>query len=309
MNPRDLGARCDACPLAKDAQPVFATPASGKLRLIIVGDGPGRAEEKMHVPFMGASGKFLDERLRKDAKIPRSECHVTNAALCRGESDEDNERAAECCAPRLLREVAGLPDVPIAALGKAATRSLLGVRNILTSRGFIWTAPEIEEKGVKAAYKSKVDGILKGDVLRSRQHLAGRIVLPSVHPAFVLRADTWKPISEVDFRRIGRVVRGEVRAPYEDEVSYEVGKPYLLNLLHENGPVSCDIETDGIKPLECNILSIGLADRGGNVVEIWPWSDEYSADVGRWLGTCQSVVFHNGQNFDLLVLENHGVVW
>lgn len=264
----------------------------------------------MHVPFMGASGKFLDERLRKDAKVSRSECHVTNAALCRGESDEDNERAAECCAPRLLGEISQLPSsVPILVLGKTAARAVLGVRNILTARGFIWTAPEIEEKSVKAAYKSKVDGILRGDTLRARQVLFGRVVLPSVHPAFVLRADTWKPISEVDFRRIGRVVRGEVRAPYEDEVSYEVGKPYLLNLLHENGPVSCDIETDGIKPLECNILSVGLADTRGRVVELWPWDDSFAKELSRFAKKCEQIVFHNGQNFDLLVLENHGVVW
>lgn len=304
---RDAGARCDICPLAKETI-VPPQPAREKLKLVIVGEGPGRVEEKMGAPFMGLSGKFLDERLRRDAKVPRANAHLTNAALCRGESDDDNERAAECCAPRLLNEIALLdPVAPIVALGKAATRSLLGVRNILVARGFIWTAPEIDERAVKAGFKHKVDGILRGETLRGRQQIASRIILPSIHPAFVLRADTWKPISELDFRRAGKVVRGEITAPFEDECTYSVGGPEVLYRL--GGDVSCDIETDGIKALECGILSMGLADKYGCVVEIWPWSDDYAAEVGRVLGAKEAVVFHNGQNFDLLVLESHGVVW
>lgn len=280
------------------------SPARERLALVIVGEGPGRVEEKMGAAFMGASGKFLDERLRKDAKVKREGCHVTNAALCRGESDSDNERAAECCAPRLLAEVAALPDVPVLALGKSATRSLLGVRNILTSRGFIWTAPEIEPAKIRAAFKQD---ILKGDTLKLRAALANRTILPSLHPAFVLRADTWKPVSEIDFRRVGRVVRGERRAPWEDQVAFQAGGPEVLDQLE--GGVSLDIETDGIKPLECNILSVGLADAFGHVSEIWPWSDDFTGALSQNMASRPEVVFHNGQNFDLLVLENHGVVW
>lgn len=300
------GARCDICPNSKS---ILVPPRpTVETEVVIVGEHPTRVDEKMGQPFSGAPGHFLGDRMRRDAKVYLAHAHITNAALCRGESDDDNERAAECCAPRLLREVAALPkNTPVVALGKSALRSLLGVRNILTARGFIWTVAEIEESRVKAAFKSKQDGILKGDTLRARIRLVGRVVLPSIAPSFVLRADTWKPISELDFRRVGRVVRGEVRAPYEDQVAYQVGGPEVLGDLQHL--VSCDIETDGIKPLECNILSIGFADTFGNVAEIWPWNDSFAKHVADWLRTRHAVVFHNGQNFDLLVLENHGVVW
>ena len=296
------GARCDLCPL-KGNQVVPPEAARGPIQLVIVGEGPGRIEEKMRIPFYGASGKFLDERLRKDAKIPRSACHITNATLCRGESDDDNERAAECCAPRLLNEIAAIAaDVPIVSLGKAATRSLLGVGNILSSRGFIWTTPEIDRPKIAAGYKKD---ILKGDTLKLRAGLANRVVLPSLHPAFILRADNWKPISEIDFRRVGRVVRGESKYP-EDLCSYEIGDPSLLAKL---GPVvSCDIETTGIDPLTCDILSVGLND-GVHGVQLWPWSDDWAAEFSEVMATKKQVVFHNGVAYDLLVLENHGVCW
>lgn len=316
-DPQAHGAHCNLCPLnTADRIVVPPTLNTKALRLVIVGEGPGRTEEKLGRPFAGLSGKFLDHRLQKDANVERESCIVTNAALCRGESDEDNDRAAECCAPRLLRELESVPpEIPIVALGKAATRSILGVRNIMTARGFVWRAREVAESAVKTAFRgakkkgaAATPNLLAGETMRGRQRIAGRVVLPSLHPAFILRADTWKPIAELDFRRIDRVMRDGFVAG-EDECAYRVGSPEVLESLHEVGAISCDIETDGIKPLECNILSIGFADEHGRVAEIWPWSDAFSERVGRWLGTCGEVVFHNGHQFDLIVLETHGVTW
>jgi uracil-DNA glycosylase family 4 len=302
-DPMVHGARCDICPLAGNVV-VPPAPNKGQLRLVIVGEGPGRTEEKLGAPFVGLSGKFLDARLEKDARIPRENCYVTNAALCRGESDDDNARAAECCAPRLLGELRDCDGrVPILVLGKTAARTVLGVRNILTSRGFIWTTREIEAAKIRMAYKRD---ILAGDTLKLRATIAGRVVLPTLHPAFILRADTWKPLSELDFRRIGRVVRLGVQRG-EDECSYRIGGPEVLEGFGTT--VACDIETDGIKPMECNILSIGFADENGRVAEIWPWDDAYASSVSSFLSARNHVVFHNGHNFDLLALEQHGVVW
>lgn len=298
------GARCDLCPLAKQNAPVVGpSPNTAELKVIVVGEGPGRTEEKLQAPFQGLSGKFLDERLRKDAKISRSAAYITNAALCRGESDKDNERAAECCAPRLLAEIAALPQkVPVAALGKTAVKSLLGARNILTARGFIWTAPAIDPKRIQAAKKDA----LKQETLRRRQDIAGRTVLPMLHPAFILRADTWKPLAEIDMRRLGRVIRGEVTR-LEDDVRGLVGDTSILDKI-PGAVVSCDIETDGIDAHTCGITLVQVADRD-NVGLIWPWKDSYALELAWFLAGKEKVVFHNGNQFDLIVLEAHGCAW
>lgn len=303
VDAKAAGARCDICPNSK-GQLVASTTPSGRVSLVIVGEHPTRVDEKMNAPFSGAPGHFLDDRLRRDAKLSRNSAHITNAALCRGDSDDDNERAAECCAPRLLKEIAELPaDTPVVALGKSALRSLLGVRNILMARGFIWTVAEIEESRVKAAFKSKQDGILKGDTLRARQLLASRVVLPSIAPSFVLRADVYKPISELDFRRIGRVVRGEVCAPLEDECAYQVGGPEVLQSLGSS--VSLDVETDALSQHLSNLLCVGLSD-GVNTSVIWPWHPEMAAPLQAFLEGRAEVVCHNGP-YDQQVLERHGV--
>jgi uracil-DNA glycosylase family 4 len=300
------------CPLR--GRPVVPpTPALAKLRLVIVGEGPGRNEEKLGAPFVGLSGKLLDTQLREH-QVPRGACHITNAALCRGETDKENDIAAACCAPRLLRELAALPaSVPIVTLGKSATVSVLGYKKILYARGFIWEAPEIAPDALKLAarevYKAPVEKrevkVLRAETLRARAKLTGRTVLPTIHPAFVLRADTWHPVFRLDMRRACKLANGE-RLPREEfgPTPHYTGGPTLLQML---GPdVSCDIETDGIIPLETGILCIGFSD-GTNTVVIWPWRPSYAKRVSRFLRTRRAVVFHNGYNFDQIVMGAHGI--
>ena len=137
------GARCLECPFI-EAKVVPPEPAkSGAPALVLVGEAPGRNEEKLGRPFVGLGGKLVDRLLQDETKLPRAAVHLTNAALCRGDNEDDFAQAAKCCAPRLLREIHQF-EAPIAPLGKLATKSILGLGKILFIRGFVWTAPELE---------------------------------------------------------------------------------------------------------------------------------------------------------------------
>ncbi len=308
-----MGARCDLCPLFKEGVVVPPSPAAaGKVRLVVIGDGPGRIDEKCRAPLSGAGGTLLFAALHKGG-IKRGQCHVTNVALCRGESDKENERAAECCSPRLLAEVSGLPaGVPILTLGKAPLIAVLGVRSLLQARGFIWTAKEIDKKHVsitiKAAYKRKEgpkrdSAVLRGEILAARAGLRGRVVLPALHPSFILRADTWHPVFTLDIARAARLVGGGVCTPLEDVSPYHVGGPEVLRGL--GATVSLDTETDGIDTRRCKMLCVGLSDTKKTVV-IWPWKKAYAPRLAAFLRSRKGVVCHNGI-FDIPVLRSHGV--
>ena len=149
-DPRGHFAQCDRCPLS-DRRPVPPTPPSGKLKLIIVGEAPGRLEENRGASFIGPSGRLLDGCLT-EAGFNRDDAHITNAVLCRYEQDAELKAAIPCCAPRLATELAALSkDVPVLALGAPATRVLLGKAGILKARGFVWHAPAIKATSVKTA--------------------------------------------------------------------------------------------------------------------------------------------------------------
>ncbi len=308
-----MGARCLQCPLLKDGVIVPSSPASsGKVRLAIVGEVPGRLDERLGSPLNGLPGKVLDDALRTNG-LKRSEAWVGNAALCRGDSDKENERAAECCAPRLLQELSHLPHgAPVLTLGKLPTKAVLGVRSILVARGFIWTAPEIPSATVKAAAKAALrakDGprkdaaMLRGETLATRASLSGRRVLPTIHPSFVLRADTWNAVFQLDSARASRAVLGTLPQPLEDVATHRVGGLEVLDGLGDT--VSLDTETDGIDTRTCKMLCVGLSD-GKSTAVIWPWRARYAKPLSRWLRSRAVVVAHNGL-FDIPVLRNHGV--
>jgi len=323
-DPVKEGAHCHLCPL-KGQKPTPPTPAKdGKLRLVVVSEECQRADEKFGYFLPGGSltGRLVRGNLAK-AGISPDEIHWTAACLCRPENDKDAKKAAECCAPRLLREVSQLPiEVPALTLGRWATFALTGFSKLLYARGFIWrvTAPKL--KAIKVAEKCAKNSTaeliakkrLKGETLRWRRRNRARVVFPSLGPTFAARADTWAPILSLDVARVGRFLRGgitttEETAPFRVWPGAPPKRGSLRAQLAKLGPiVGCDIETDGVKPHECGMLCLGLSD-GVRSLVIWPWKPEYAKPLAKWLKTRKTVVLHNGVMFDLPVMRRHGVVW
>jgi uracil-DNA glycosylase family 4 len=333
------GARCGLCPLLKE-ESVGASPvvAGRRLKLIIVGEAPGRSEQKLGRPFVGLSGKMVD-RLLTANKLLRSETYLTNAAFCRGESDKDNERAAACCAPRLLKELSVLPaDVPIATLGATSAKSVLGMKKILMIRGFVWRVPTIDPKELEAARRAPLkfspgphrrEVELKSATLLGRAALSERVILPSIHPAFVLRSEVWHPIIRLDFKRIGRFVRGEINVKKLADTGKNIATTDTRLLRRLGSVVSLDIETapiaDWASPsakraaaravendrmpsaLTHKLLCVGLSDRVTSIC-LWPWRPRMAKPLAKFLRTRKLVVGHNIMAYDAVVLAQHGVL-
>jgi uracil-DNA glycosylase family 4 len=325
-NPRKAGARCDLCPLkGNTVVPPKASPRPAKL--VFVGEAPGRKEELVGQPFVGQTGAFL-RGLCREVNIDITEAALQNAALCRSNIDKENDEAAIYCAPRLLKELAALdPSIPIVTLGKASTLSVLGVRSIMRARGFVWTAREIDPAPARnAAKKAKDRGApkwpelqLKAQVAEGRSKLAGRTVLPTVHPAFVLRSDTWLPVLKGDLDRIARWVRGDLthaklleNGPY---VVVSKGADIRREFKKLAPVISVDIETgpsrpggpDGADPNRNRILCVGVSD-GDHTVVIWPWRKATHAPLLNALfKRVTTIGMHNGYNFDQISLARANI--
>ncbi len=318
-----LGARCDICPL-KGKTPIPQTPIpSSPVRLIVVNEPNGRAEETMRCSLAGRSGGLLKKAI-EDAGVGVNEVYVTPSTLCRPESDKEAKRAAECCAPRLLREVAAVatlsPNAALLVLGKEALASAMGGRKLLYARGFIWAIRAPKLAAIKAwgrqALKldpglKKENLLLKAETARYRRKLRKRVAVVSLAPSFISRADTWAPILRIDIARAVRISAGRY-PPYEDSAPHRVWPgvkkrgTLLSNLRRLGATVSLDVETDGINPHECNLLCVGLSD-GVNTLVIWPWDNKYASVLQKYLETRAHVVAHNG-GYDRTVLRRYGVV-
>lgn len=87
FNPRDLGCRCDECPLGQfhRSHNVFlpvAPEGPENARYVLIGEEPGGNEVQLQRPFIGPSGMLLDRTLNR-LGLYREEVYLDNAILCR----------------------------------------------------------------------------------------------------------------------------------------------------------------------------------------------------------------------------------
>lgn len=164
---REAAAHCRGCDLWTCGRTVFGEGPRGAT-VMFVGEQPGDQEELAGHPFVGPSGKLLDEAL-DDAGIDRDTVYVTNAVKHfkyeRGAKSKrrihkkPNDAEMRACNPWLREEIRVTKPRVIVVLGATAAQSLLGKQFRVTQQ--------------------------RGKPVKSE--LAG-VVMATVHPSSVLRA-------------------------------------------------------------------------------------------------------------------------
>jgi DNA polymerase len=124
------------CPLHESR--THAVPGDGlpTAKVMIIGEGPGRDEDKSGHPFVGASGRFLNEVL-EGVGIDRSAIFITNIVKCRPPSNRTpRKNEVDTCTSNYLFEQLELVNPKlILLLGAVAAKKLLGVKSINEARG------------------------------------------------------------------------------------------------------------------------------------------------------------------------------
>jgi DNA polymerase len=189
---RAAAAACRACDLWKRAtQTVFGEGARGA-RVLFVGEQPGDQEDVTGRPFVGPSGRLLDEAM-EEAGIDRKRAYVTNAVKHfkwepRGKRrihQKPNAREIAACKPWLAAELAVVRPKVVVALGATAAQTLLG-----------------------PAFRVTRD---RGKVIESAGF--GRVIA-TVHPSAILRAPGESARREerrrfvADLKRVARTIAG-----------------------------------------------------------------------------------------------------
>ena len=158
---REEAAGCTRCPLAAGRTHVVFGEGDPRAGLMLVGEGPGREEDRLGRPFVGRSGQLLDRLLLEETGLTRRDVYIANVVKCRPPNNRDplpDEIAA--CRPYLDRQVALVQPAVVLTLGNFASRTLLGTG----------------------------EGITR---LRGRTHVwpagSGPVVVPTFHPAAALR--------------------------------------------------------------------------------------------------------------------------
>ncbi|MBC7565028.1 uracil-DNA glycosylase [Candidatus Saccharibacteria bacterium] len=116
----------NVCPdLAKQAQHLVMGEGSVDSGIMFIGEAPGKKEDETGLPFVGASGKFLDQMLAA-AGIERKDVFVTSIVKYRPPGNRDPTVAEKAAfLPFLLRQIATIQPKIIAPLGRHGMESFL----------------------------------------------------------------------------------------------------------------------------------------------------------------------------------------
>ena len=170
-------------------------------KLLIVGEAPGKYEDEQGIPFVGPTGKILDECLFK-AGIRRSDCYITNVVKYRPPFNDIKKLhligvdVGKSMQELWDNEINKLHPNCILAVGDLALQAVCDVSGILNYRGSILTARDGITKVVPtihpAALFSHSDGentsgglswvylkLIEADVIRAvEESLTKSLILP-----------------------------------------------------------------------------------------------------------------------------------
>ncbi len=163
---------CQQCSLCQERTNIVFGQGNPEAQLVLVGEAPGREEDKRGFPFVGEAGQLLDKILFA-MKFKREDVYICNVIKCRPPQNRD-PRAEEIavCEQFLQRQLAIIKPQLIVTLGRFAAHTLLQTNT-----------PISRLRGQWAEYQ-------------------GIPVMPTYHPAYLLRnpagkRDVWQDVKQV----------------------------------------------------------------------------------------------------------------
>lgn len=139
-----------------------AVPGVGPMPadIMLLGEAPGAYELKLGTPFVGRSGKWLDEALRQ-CGLTRQHLRISNTCGCVDMTREDKRplpSELDACRPRLNTEFDLVNPKVILLMGNTAIQTFF-------------------------------PGMRIGEIHGSIRHDGKRLLIPTYHPAAVLRGN------------------------------------------------------------------------------------------------------------------------
>ena len=147
--------------------------------LMFVGEAPGADEDIQGEPFVGRAGQLLT-KIIEAMGYTRKDVYIANVLKCRppGNRNPEPDEVASCL-PFLFRQIDVVQPKVMVALGTFAAQALLNTKDPISRlRGRAWPCRD-------------------------------RLLVPTFHPAFLLRSPDRKRDTWDDMKLVLKILRGE----------------------------------------------------------------------------------------------------
>ena len=171
---------CRRCKLCAGRTNIVFGVGNPSAKLMFVGEGPGRDEDLQGEPFVGRAGQLLTDIITKGIGLKREDVYIANVVKCRppdNRNPEPDEVAA--CEPFLKKQIDLICPEIIVGLGKFAVQTLLQSKVPITKVRGNWHSYH----GIK--------------------------LMPTFHPAYLLRNPADKKLVWEDIKKVIKEMRGE----------------------------------------------------------------------------------------------------
>ncbi len=286
--------RCPQCPgVTRLVEPTGPQPA----RVLMIGEAPGKEEDRYGRPFVGKSGQESDQHYLPMAGLCRDDVRVTNAVLCFPTHCKNNTPTPDlvktCSNHHLARELLYTDPEIIIAFGAVAC-GLFGIRGLEMYHGIP------RRVSYPTNYGETWDGW----------------VFPTYHPAAAMREPRMMMRLHSDMEQLRLLLRGEYVAPIDEypEPDYRHIKTELelRVVLGDDGAFRDHVEL--AKDTETTPLKIGVS----------PWCVTFSFRPGTgrlilakdrklidffnaYIHACRPFLLYHNYLYDLPVEQDMGL--
>ncbi len=167
---------CTRCKLHQWRTNIVFGEGNPDAEVMFIGEGPGEEEDKQGRPFVGRAGQLLTLMLRAIG-FEREDVFITNIVKCRPPKNREPEKdEVIACSPLLQKQIEIIDPELIVTLGKPAITALSGEKLSITK--------------------------IRGRVML----IGGRKVLPTYHPAYLLRNPARKREAWEDLKTLRKLL-------------------------------------------------------------------------------------------------------
>ena len=163
---------CKKCKLCSGRKNVVIGKGNKNAKIMFIGEGPGADEDIQGIPFVGKAGQLMNKAF-DGIGLKREEVYIANIVKCRPPQNRNPEKdEAEACKEYLVSQINLVSPEIIVLLGSVALKNYMGEQYGITASRGKWFEKD------------------------------GRKVLPTFHPAALLRDDTkkiyfWKDLKQL----------------------------------------------------------------------------------------------------------------
>lgn len=126
---------CTKCALRSGCTQVVPGAGSANAQIMFIGEAPGKKEDELGVPFVGAAGKFLDEMLSV-INLNREDVYIANTVKCRPSENRDpSQEEKDTCWPWLISQINIIKPKLIVTLGRHSMNLFLPEQRISEVHG------------------------------------------------------------------------------------------------------------------------------------------------------------------------------